>query len=60
MLQYRPGSGKVNLRCARRHGWASVDGGQAGDLRLYDFLREQNQKASHFMIGVNIIRDNPQ
>jgi len=27
--------------------------------RLYDFLKEQNQKISHFMIGANI-RDNPQ
>ena len=41
----------------------SVDDGPVGDPdaspRLYDFLKEQNQKISHFMIGANI-RDNPQ
>jgi chitin deacetylase len=40
-----------------------VDDGPVGDPdaspRLYDFLKEQNQKISHFMIGANI-RDNPQ
>jgi len=30
------------------------------NLQLYDFLKRQNQKASRFMIGANIIRDNPQ
>jgi chitin deacetylase len=41
----------------------SVDDGPVGkpdaSPRLYDFLKEQNQKISHFMIGANI-RDNPQ
>ena len=41
----------------------SVDDGPVADPdaspRLYDFLKEQNQKISHFMIGANI-RDNPQ
>ena len=41
----------------------SFDDGPVGDPdaspRLYDFLKEQNQKISHFMIGANI-RDNPQ
>ena len=41
----------------------SFDDGPVGDPdaspRLYDFLKDQNQKISHFMIGANI-RDNPQ
>src|SRR5258706_6199278 len=41
----------------------SVDDGPVGDPdaspRLYDFLKEQKQKISHFMIGANI-RDNTQ
>ena len=38
-----------------------IDHGPVGvpdaSLRLYDFLNEQDQRASHFMIGANI-RDN--
>jgi len=41
----------------------SVDDGPVSEAeaspRLYDFLKEQNQKITHFMIGTNI-RDNPQ
>ena len=40
-----------------------IDDGPVGDpganLRLYDFLKEQNQRASHFMIGTNI-HENPE
>ena len=42
---------------------AYIDDGPVGDpdanLRLYDFLKEQIQRASHLMIGANI-HDNPQ
>ena len=41
----------------------SVDDGPVSDAgaspRLYDFLKQQNQRITHFMIGANI-RDNPQ
>ena len=41
----------------------SVDDDPVGDSdadpRLYDFLKQQNQRDSHFMIGTTI-HDNPQ
>ena len=44
-------------------GLGFIDAGPVGDsdanVRLYDFLQQQNQRASHFMIDGNI-HDNPQ
>ena len=47
-----------NLGRAQYHESAYIDDGPVGDpdanLRLYDFLKEKNQRSSHFMIGTNV------
>ena len=59
MHQYLPIQGKgCNLECARLVIGLSVNydsaRGPAGNLRLYDPLKEQNQLAGHLMTGANI------
>ena len=51
-----------NLGRTQCYDFAYIHDGPVGDpeanLRLFDFLKEQNKGASHFMIGANI-HDNP-
>ena len=64
MLRYLPVEWQErNLGTAQRHDWAYIDNDPVRDpdanLRLYDFLKEKNQRVSHIIIGANI-HDNPQ
>lgn len=45
--------------CSRVRDWTLTHPCAQGSAKLYQFLQQQNQSATHFMIGINILQNYP-